>query len=67
VILVCIEEQDDTIRRIALEILSLMVDKKNLLFIVNKIKSMRFGDCFPFCVCFVFVFVCGFVCLFVVS
>lgn len=44
VILVCIEEQDETIRRIALEILSLMVDKKNLLFIVNKIKSMHERD-----------------------
>lgn len=39
-ILNCLEDEDETIRRRAVELVAAMVDKKNLAFIVDKLKRM---------------------------
>lgn len=37
-ILNCLEDEDETIRRRAVDLVAAMVDKKNLAFIVDKLK-----------------------------
>lgn len=40
IILNCLEDEDETIRRRAIELITGMVDKKNLAFIVDKLKRI---------------------------